>query len=105
LNGTGSIVESFGYGSEPAIFSSYHPSAGETSNAFSGTVIDILDFSSTSKRTTSRIFGGYTSGSNDSIWFGSGLSTNTAAITSFEIYTPFDGFTAGSRFSLYGIRG
>jgi hypothetical protein len=75
-----------------------------TSNAFGASVIDILDSFSTSKNKTLRLFGGRRPGGDDPIIIGAGQWRNTAAITSILILNDAN-WLAGSRFSLYGIKG
>lgn len=64
-------------------------------------VIDILDYASTAKNTTTRTLWGRT----DSIRLTSGLWANTAAVTSILLTTDASTLNTGSRFSLYGIKG
>jgi len=73
---------------------------------FSSMVIDILDFANTNKNTTIKgLLGVYGSErtSDRSVALFSGLWNNTAALTSFQLY--ISSFAAGSRFSIYGIKG
>jgi hypothetical protein len=74
-----------------------------TTNAFGASIIDILDAFNTSKNKTTRSFGGNT-GTNNEVGLNSGVWMNTAAISSVTI-TANVLFLAGSRFSLYGVRG
>ena len=76
-----------------------------TANAFGGLVTDILDFSSTAKNTTIRTMSGMLGTGYTRVQMRSGLYNSTSAITSLEIFNAFDNFVAGSRFSLYGIKG
>ena len=62
-------------------------------------IIDILDFSNTSKNTTIREF----TGSGTTIWLRSILWNNTSAVTSISM-TPTGDFITGSRFSIYGTK-
>ena len=73
---------------------------------FAPGVVDILDFASTSKNTTTRALGGYMDSNIASRRVGlfSGLWINTAAVTSISVGNSAD-FLAGSRFSLYGLKG
>ena len=70
------------------------------------TILDILDYTDTSKYTTTRSIEG-----NDvnttSGWVGlwTGSWRNTAAVTSLTIYIPSGYYTEYSMFSLYGIKG
>ena len=106
LRGNGSNVTSSGWIADTKI----HASSGEQSNSASGAyfamVLDILDFSSSSKNTTIRSLSGGTGMSNtqDQVALTSGVWVNTAAVTSMEFSYSVD-FQAGSRFSLYGIKG
>ena len=75
--------------------------ASSTANAFGSLVIDLLDPYSTTKNKTIRSFGGY--GGQLSIF--SGHRRNTESTTSISLIAAIDSFIAGSRFSLYGIKG
>jgi hypothetical protein len=74
-----------------------------TTNSFTGSVIDILDPYSTTKNKTTRELSGAT-GSEFRVRLGSGLWMNTASVTTIAL-TCSANWLAGSRFSLYGIRG
>ena len=77
----------------------------EATSIFGGAVLDILDFSSTSKNTTTRALGGVAGSSYYSIKLVSSLWNNTSAVTSINLNTLGSGnFVAGSRFSLYGVK-
>jgi len=75
-------------------------------DGYAPSVTDILDFSNTNKYTTIRgIAGGYAS-SEKTVALSSGVWMNTSAVTSISFTNngAVD-LTAGSRFSLYGIKG
>ena len=74
-----------------------------TSNSFTGAVVDILDPYSTTKNKTTRELSGAT-GSEFRVRLGSGLWMNTASVTTIAL-TCSANWLAGSRFSLYGIKG
>lgn len=99
MRGDGSSVSAYSNSSQSGEFF-----AGVFSNAttFGASVIDILDYSSTSKNTTARILTGVAANRIE-LW--SGLFNNTNAITQIQL-KPINGtnFLTGSRFSLYGIR-
>lgn len=95
LNGDGSSVSVFGFSSQSVIFP--YPVSPTTTSA----VIDILDFDSSSKNTTLRGL----IGSDSYMQLFSGLWNNTNAVTDIEVFVASGAFTAGSRFSLYGIGG
>ena len=102
LIGTGSTVISSTLGATTSIFAGAINAATGTTDSYSGLVIDILDFASTTKNTTIRSFGGQTNTSY--VYLYSGAYFNTAAITSITLLNEFANLTAKSRFSLYGIR-
>ena len=103
LYGNGSSVLSQGGGSA-AVIEAYRISGGtNTSDSFGGGVIDILDAFETTKYTTLRTFMG-TTGSINEVWLNSGLWQNTAAVDSIN-FEALGSLVAGSRFSLYGLKG
>lgn len=81
------------------------PGGNETSGAFGAQVIDFLDYSSASKNKTIRALGGHASGSSRHIGLFSNLYIDTAAITSIQYNFGGPDLAAGTRVSLYGIRG
>lgn len=74
--------------------------AGSEANIFNGGVVDILDYTSTSKNKTLKSFAGNHS-SNSRVHIYSGLWMSTAAVTSISM---IGGFAVNSRFSLYGVK-
>lgn len=77
-----------------------------TASTFAAGIIDLLDYSSTSKNKTIRSLSGYDDNSTGRIAMWSSLWMNTNPITSIT-FTPAVGFSYQqySRFSLYGIKG
>jgi hypothetical protein len=78
-----------------------------TNSAFGVSIIDIMDYASTSKFKVTKSFNGgdiNTSGTSV-IRLSSGLFRSTAAISSITIGGSIFGFTTTSRFALYGIKG
>jgi hypothetical protein len=81
------------------------PAASETAtDSFAPAVVDILDFSNSSKYTTARSLTGHKSDLAYSIRLFSTLWMNTAAVTSIKLYPVAGGLDAGSRLSLYGVK-
>jgi len=81
---------------------------GSATSIFGVSIVDILDYASTTKYKTVRGFSGgdLNSGTTTSnLRLGSGLWMSTSAITSIEIQAAVVGFAAGSTFALYGIKG
>jgi hypothetical protein len=105
MEGNGSNVASYATTSQTLIaLNSSVPAAELDSNIFGSAVIDLLDVYSTSKNTTTRALTGLTG--LPRINLQSGAYLNTAAISSIVINsTSASNLTAGSRFSLYGIKG
>jgi hypothetical protein len=79
--------------------------AGTTSGVFGATIIDILDYASTSKNKTVRASGGFDNNGTGVIYVYSGLATITSSIYSLTI-TDGGGtlFSQHSSFSLYGVK-
>jgi hypothetical protein len=101
LYGNGSVALS-GVGTAGAILNI--PQANVTS-VFSGVVIDILDFASTSKNKTIRALGGYDKNGAGELTFYSNLyAVNTNAITSITFNVLSTSIAQYSSFALYGIK-
>jgi hypothetical protein len=77
---------------------------GATST-FGVAIIDILDYSSTTKYKTVRGFSGGDVNGSGLIMLQSGLWQSTSAITSLSFLAPLDLFTSTTVFALYGIKG
>jgi hypothetical protein len=110
LRGNGSNVISTASTSTnvPQILDSI-PATNAAGNAFAGGVIDFLDAYSTTKNKTIRNLGGiHGAGSpaNTFVFLNSVLYNSTSSITSIEFYDAVAAnLVAGSRFSIYGIKG
>lgn len=116
-NSSASYIDRY-LGSGGAAVESSSNSASQTamrllfSNAYNGStawaisIIDILDYSSTSKNKTVRLSGGYNWPTQRTrVHLASGAWFNTSAVTSITIAALSDSLLSASRFSLYGIRG
>ena len=106
LQGNGTSVSSTSSTTATKIMGIFTPDANAgNANAFGVGIMDILDFSNSSKNTTIRMLQGSPVSDYPRIGLVSGLYINTAAITSFLIRN--DGnqpIITGSRFSLYGVK-
>jgi hypothetical protein len=102
LQGNGSSVISNMILNQDTIQAWRSPGSNAASNIFSCTIVDILDYTSSTKNTTTRSLYVFT-GSTNEIALRSGAWRNTAAITSVKVYT--GGLAIGSRLSIYGIKG
>lgn len=78
--------------------------SNEPSGIFGVSVIDILDFNSTSKNKTLRAMGGVGSGDADPLFVTSSYNS-TNPITSITFGDGSNAFSAGSRISIYGVKG
>lgn len=80
--------------------------ASQAAGVFSAAIIDLLDFANTSKNKTVRSLNGSVTSTNPSVALGSGVWLNTAAVTSATLKVDAgQNIDAGSRFSLYGLKG
>jgi hypothetical protein len=70
---------------------------------FTPAVIDILDFASTNKNTTTRSLSGGLTTSASKIRLSSGVYLSTNAVTEINLLST-NAAQAGSRFSLYGVK-
>lgn len=79
--------------------------AGAT-NMFTGNIVDILDYASTSKfKTVRTLFGGDINGSGGYVGLTSGLWRSTSAVTSVTLLNGGSAtFTQYTTFALYGIK-
>jgi hypothetical protein len=105
LTGTGSTVVSGDSGAGTSIYTYTGAASGDTANVFSANVMDLLDAFSTTKNKTIRQLATNGVGIYDEISLDSGAWFNTASITSLQILPATSNWIAGSRFSLYGIKG
>lgn len=101
---SGNSPASFSSTGIPAIYSSVVDSQNDPGWGIQ--IIDILDFSSSTKNTTTRYRAAnrLSSYGNESVTLGAGAWYNTAAVTSLTVTTFSNSFIAGSRFSIYGVK-
>jgi hypothetical protein len=110
LYGDGSSVYADGASSAVGAYWTYMTTYGTgIANIYAGGIIDLHDYSSTTKNKTIRAFCGADANTGSSVGkviLSSGLWMNTAAVTTLT-FTPANSsfMGAGSVFSLYGIKG
>lgn len=105
LLGQGSVAYASGSTSTGNVIAGESASSGSTTGIFGTNIMDIIDYASSSKYKTSRVFwgaNGNTAG-GFSVGLASGLWQSTSAITSISI-TGEAVFAAGSTFALYGVK-
>ena len=105
LRGNGSTITPYAASSDTYILINNMISSNAYPNEFAAGVLDILDFSSSSKNTTIRASHGYKGTGSERVYLSSGAYYNTAAITSLTIGgAGGNNMRAGSRFSLIGVK-
>jgi hypothetical protein len=106
LQGYSGSVSSGSLTSQPRMrYESGAAGYSSVTNGFGAGIIDVLDFSSTTKNTTIRVLSGYPD-STSGVALSSGFWNNTAAVTSIQLIAfGSTSFTANSRLSLYGVKG
>lgn len=103
--GSGTPTSQASVGNKAGEYLALVSSAGDTASVFGGTVIDILDYASTSKYKTTRALSGYDSNGSGLIGLDSGLWLNTAAVNSVTLLPALgSNFAQHSTFALYGIK-
>jgi hypothetical protein len=111
LFGNGNNVFSQAATNQTYLWAGYTIGDTATTGIFATSVLDILDYTSSSKNKTTRTLAGIhgtINANNNNINLQSGAFLNTAAITEIQLLAEgalTHGFQSGSRFSLYGIRG
>ena len=105
LEANGSSVSSGGFSQSYISLSDIVPDSDAPSNVYGLGVLDILDFASSAKNTTTRMFSGAVNTNEYDIALRSGLYISTDPITSLTLASAFGDFVSGSRLSLYGVKG
>lgn len=105
LVGNGSSASAGGASSSDHIDHGRTADAGSTANAFGAGIIDILDYASTSKHTTSRCLGGVDGNGTGQLWITSGYWDDTSAVTSLRLTVGGgSNLKADSVFALFGVK-
>jgi hypothetical protein len=105
LIGNGSAASAYAATSQSNIGINYNYSASPLSDAPSVAVVDLLDYTNTSKNTTLRALCGVDYNGSGYVRLDSGVWLNTAAVSQIDIVA-FSGktFNQHSSFALYGIK-
>jgi hypothetical protein len=103
--GTGSTVVSQAVANSGYFVAAYVTGSASTTNAFGAGIVDVIDAFSTTKNKTVRSLNGRSQATNSVVALSSGALFSTGSLTSIQLFGFFANFAAGSRFSLYGIRG
>ena len=110
LQGNGTAAAASGSTSNGAISTYFGQTSSGSSNTsiYGANIIDIIDYSSTTKNKTVRSFSGADGNVASTAWgvsLSSGLWLSTSAITTISITKWNLAFAAGTTFALYGIKG
>lgn len=100
LMGDGATVYAGGASNQPYFGIDLVTSSSMAANTHGVGIIDILDYTNTSKNKTIRTISGWDLNGSGRVWMWGGMWRNTNAITSLVI-TP--GFSSASRADLYGF--
>lgn len=102
--GDGSNVSSGnGTSAGVAYYAEFPTSSSGYANMFGTCIVDILDYTSTSKNKTIKSMFGHDQNGAGRVGMYSGVSLSTSAINSIQFNGNTYAFAAGSRFDLYGI--
>jgi hypothetical protein len=105
LSGGTSGLSTYGYANRgDGIFMGQGVRNGSGANYYGGFVVDILEYTNTSKYKTFRGIGGADLNGSGTAVIQSGLYQSTSAISSLYIYPNGQGFAQYSKFALYGIK-
>jgi hypothetical protein len=106
VGGNGSIVFANGNATQTYMgFDDFTTVSSEGTGTMGVGIIDIHDYTSTTKNKTLRGFGGRDNNGSGNIKLHSGLFVNTGAITSITLTHNASSFTTASTFALYGFKG
>ena len=107
LEGTGATATASGAITQSAcLISVAGMGDSATANIYGVSIIDILDYASTTKNKTMKAFaGGQNNTTNSQLGLSSSLWLSTSAITSIQLKPGNTAFKAGTTFALYGIKG
>lgn len=92
---------------QPFMVTGYSTASNLTSGIYATSIIDIIDYASTTKNKTVRALNGYNSNGGGSVYLASSAwyGGPTSAVTDIQFSTAGTAFAAGSTFALYGIKG
>jgi hypothetical protein len=105
LIGSGASASAAGAASQTYLDCRDVTGSSATSNIFGSGIIDLHDYSSTTKNTTARGVTGNDRNGSGTIALWSGAWLNTAAVSTILVFPESDNWLAGSTFALYGMVG
>ena len=102
--GANTAAEGYASQSNPTMIYRAMTAANATASVFGASIIDILDYASTSKTKTVRGLGGHDRNGAGNISLNSVLWNSASAITSIKLTTSANNFAQYSTAALYGIK-
>ena len=105
LRGNGSVASAYGSSSETYGLAIDSGDSATSTLGWGVGIVDIHDYASTTKNKTIRSFTGFDENGDGFVELVSGGWFSTSAITSIKLFFSPGTFSAGSVFSLYGIKG
>jgi len=103
-NGSTAYAGQYNYGTA-ALLQQAMPAATAIAGVYGAMIVDILDYTNTSKNTTVRTFGGFDNNGSGTVGLYSSSWNNTSAVNSFTFRSWDPQWAAGTSVALYGIRG
>jgi len=105
LYGNGSSAIAAAGASATSIGTGVFANSSSTSGSFTPIIIDVADYTNTSKNTTVKTLSGYDSNGTGYLGLFSGGWYNTAAVTSISFFMDSGNLDQYTQFALYGIKG
>lgn len=105
LQGNGANAYSTGYSAGTTGVVQRATAASASASIFGAMIMDIIDYSSTSKYKTIKTLGGEDRNGAGNIFLVSNTFLSTDAVTSISIYPDTGNWAENSSFALYGIKG
>lgn len=105
LSGDGASASASGSNGNSILRIGRMPISTDLANVYGTSIVDILDYGSTSKNKTIRVLMGADFNGSGTVYLYSNAWFNTAAVSSILVYPAANTFAAGSTVALYGIKG
>jgi hypothetical protein len=103
IYGNGSVAGAEAYPNNSSMSGGLLTASSDT--GFGVAVLDILDYTNTSKNTTVRVLTGRDNNGSGVVSLSSGVWLNTAAVNRIDITVNAGNWATTSQFALYGIKG
>jgi hypothetical protein len=104
LSGNGATTTATGYSAQTYFWGGYLHGVAGGSGALAASIIEILDYTSTTKNKTTRSLSGIDRNGSGQIGIFSSVWLSTNAITSISLINPSYNWNTSTTFALYGIK-